>query len=133
MNFSSVKLKAPRRTECRAPDCARIRKICADAKPEIDALGLDPLEIQLDSLAAATGQGLEVIDIRTAAEFAASPSVGRHIDMPALLADPGALQRGREFLLVCASGRRSLAAARELRKRGIAVRSLAGGLGALRA
>jgi rhodanese-related sulfurtransferase len=36
-------------------------------------------------------------------------------------------------VLVCGSGKRSLAAARELRKHGIAVRSLAGGLQALRA
>jgi rhodanese-related sulfurtransferase len=34
-------------------------------------------------------------------------------------------------VLVCASGKRSLAAARELRKRGLEVRSLAGGLQAL--
>jgi rhodanese-related sulfurtransferase len=52
----------------------------------------------------------------------------RHIAMPVLLEDPGLLSPGREFLLVCASGKRSLTAARELRKRGFAVRSLAGGL-----
>jgi rhodanese-related sulfurtransferase len=51
--------------------------------------------------------------------------------MPLLLADPGQLSPGREFLLVCATGRRSLAAARELRKHGVAVRSLAVGLQAL--
>jgi molybdopterin/thiamine biosynthesis adenylyltransferase/rhodanese-related sulfurtransferase len=122
MNFSSVKLKAPRRAECRAPACAHILEIGAEA---------EPLEIELQSLAAATQRGLEVIDIRTDAEFAAAPSPGRHIAMPALLANPGALPEGREFLLVCASGKRSLAAARQLRQRGIAARSLAGGLGAL--
>jgi adenylyltransferase/sulfurtransferase len=124
MNFSSVKLKAPRRAECRAPACAHVRDIGAEEPP---------LEIELNSLAAATQRGLEVIDIRTDAEFAAAPSPGRHIAMPALLADPGALPPGREFLLVCASGKRSLAAARLLRQRGIAARSLAGGLGSLRA
>jgi rhodanese-related sulfurtransferase len=51
--------------------------------------------------------------------------------MPVLLADPGLLTAGQEFLLVCASGKRSLAAARELRRRGFAVRSLAGGLQSL--
>jgi rhodanese-related sulfurtransferase len=51
--------------------------------------------------------------------------------MPLLLADTGLLAQGRETLLLCASGKRSLAAARELRKRGLAVRSLAGGLGNL--
>ena len=51
--------------------------------------------------------------------------------VPVLLADPGLLPPAREILLVCASGKRSLAAARELRKRGLAVRSLAGGLQSL--
>jgi sulfur-carrier protein adenylyltransferase/sulfurtransferase len=119
MNFSSLKLKAPRRTECRAPDCAHIREIAAE-----DA----GIEIALGSLADAVTLGFEVIDIRTAEEVAARPAGVRHIAMPVLLGDPGLLSPGREFLLVCASGKRSLAAARELRRRGFAVRSLAGGL-----
>jgi sulfur-carrier protein adenylyltransferase/sulfurtransferase len=121
-NFSSLKIKAPRRVECRAPGCAHIREIA----------GEDPkIEIALHSLADAAQRGLEVIDIRTQEEFAARPTAARHIAMPVLLADPGLLAPGREFLLVCASGKRSLAAARELRKLGLAVRSLAGGLQAL--
>ena len=51
--------------------------------------------------------------------------------MPALLSDPDQLRSGRRYLLVCASGKRSLAAARELRRRGLDVRSLAGGLHAV--
>ena len=39
--------------------------------------------------------------------------------------------RTAEYLLVCASGKRSLATARELRKHGLHARSLAGGLQAL--
>jgi len=119
MNFSSLKLKAPRRAECRAPDCAHIREIAAE-----DAA----VEVALDSLADAVKLGFEVIDIRTTEEVAVRPSAVRHIAMPVLLGDPSLLAPGREFLLVCASGKRSLAAARELRKRGFAVRSLAGGL-----
>jgi adenylyltransferase/sulfurtransferase len=118
-NFSSLKLKAPRRAECAAPHCAHILGI------EREESGL---EIELRSLADAAQRGLEVIDIRTKEEFAARPSSARHIAMPILLAEPNRLAHGREFLLVCASGKRSLAAARELRKRGLAVRSLAGGL-----
>jgi len=121
-NFSSLKIKAPRRAECRAPGCAHIREIA----------GEDPqIEIALRSLADAAQRGLDVIDIRTQKEFAQRPTAARHIAMPVLLADPGLLAPGREFLLVCASGKRSLAAARELRKLGLAVRSLAGGLQAL--
>ncbi|MHB8476095.1 MAG: ThiF family adenylyltransferase [Steroidobacteraceae bacterium] len=123
-NFSSLKIKAPRRPECRAPGCALIREIAAE-EPGI--------EIALRSLAEAAQRGLDVIDIRTDQEFAARPTAARHIAMPRLLADPGLLAAERESLLVCASGKRSLATARELRKRGHAVRSLAGGLQALEA
>jgi molybdopterin/thiamine biosynthesis adenylyltransferase/rhodanese-related sulfurtransferase len=121
-NFSSLKIKAPRRAECRAPDCAHIREI---AREDLE------IEIVLPSLADAAEHSLEVIDIRTQEEVAARPTGARHIAMPLLLADPGLLSPGREFLLVCASGKRSLAAARELRKHGVAAHSLAGGLQAL--
>jgi len=47
-NFSSLKIKAPRRAECRAPDCAHIREI-----PRED-LGI---EIVLRSLADAAQRG----------------------------------------------------------------------------
>ena len=124
MNFSSLKLKAPRRAECRAPGCAHIRGLASEERD---------LEIELQSLDEAAAHGLEVIDIRSAEEFAAQPSLGKHIPMPKLLADPGVLNSGRPVLLVCASGKRSLAAARELRKRGVAVRSLSGGLQKLEA
>jgi sulfur-carrier protein adenylyltransferase/sulfurtransferase len=119
MNFSSLKLKAARRAECRAPECAHILGIGKE-----DA----GIEIALASLADAAPLGLEVIDIRTAEEIAARPTEGRHIPMADLLADPGQLRAGGQYLLLCASGKRSSAAARELRKRGLAVRSFAGGL-----
>jgi len=122
-NFSSLKLKAQRRAECRAPGCAHILGLGQE--------GAD-VEMALASLADAP-LGLEVIDIRTAEEFAARPTQGRHIPMAALLADPGLLPAAGQYLLLCASGKRSLAAARELRKRGLAVRSLAGGLQKLKA
>jgi sulfur-carrier protein adenylyltransferase/sulfurtransferase len=123
-NFSSLKLKAPRLAECRAPGCAHIREIAREDRG---------IEIALPSLADAARRGLEVIDIRTQEEIAVRPTGARHIAMPVLLADPGLLAPGREFLLVCASGKRSLAAARELRKRGLKVHSLAGGLQGLEA
>ncbi|HEY0745427.1 MAG TPA: HesA/MoeB/ThiF family protein, partial [Steroidobacteraceae bacterium] len=119
MNFSSVKIKASRRAQCLAPSCALIREM----KPEDPAL-----EMRLDSLAAAAERGLDVIDIRTAQEVAAQPTGARHIPMGQLLADPSLLKSDQEVLLVCASGKRSLATAQELRKRGIRARSLAGGL-----
>jgi rhodanese-related sulfurtransferase len=74
-----------------------------------------------------------LIDVRTAEEVAAQPTSAqpapaRHIPMATLLAHPELLAPGASYLLLCASGKRSLAAARELRKHGLAVRSLAGGL-----
>jgi sulfur-carrier protein adenylyltransferase/sulfurtransferase len=119
MSFSSLKIKAPRRGECRAPSCAHIHEL---EQPDGD------IEMTLPSLSAAGQSGLELIDIRTAEEVVSQPVAARHIPMAKLLADPGLLAGHREVLLVCASGKRSLAAARELRKHGIAARSLAGGL-----
>jgi len=122
MNFTSLKLKAPRRAECVAPACAHIRELARD-----DA----GIEMVLGSLAAAAERGLEVIDIRTAEEVAARPAGARHIPMTDLLANPKLLEPARDALLVCATGKRSLAAARQLRRRGIAVHSLSGGLQSL--
>jgi sulfur-carrier protein adenylyltransferase/sulfurtransferase len=119
MNFSTVKIKARRRSECVAPGCVKILGIAAE-----DAT----LELAFDSPAAAAGRGFVMIDIRTREEVAARPSGVRHVEMAALLADPSLLEQGSETLLVCATGRRSMAAARDLRRRGFAVRSLAGGL-----
>jgi adenylyltransferase/sulfurtransferase len=126
MSFSSTKLKAPRRAACVAPACALIH----DLRPEpADA----DIEVDVPSLAAAHDREFEIIDIRTADEAAALPlaaaaSAPRHIAMSTLLAHPAALAAAGRYLLVCASGKRSLAAARELRKQGLAVYSLAGGL-----
>ncbi|SRR5579859_121087 len=122
-NFSSSKLKAPRRAECVAPACAHIHELAREDSS---------IEVMLESLDAAAQQGLEVIDIRTAQEIAERPAGARHIPMADLLANPRLLEPTRKFLLVCATGRRSLAAARQLRTQGIAVHSLSGGLQALR-
>src|ERR1700689_3205000 len=119
MNFSSLKIKASRRAECRAPACAHIQNLTREDRD---------IEVTWKSLAAAAERGFEVIDIRTAAEVAVRPAGTRHIPMQELLANPGLLAAGRQALLVCATGQRSLAAAQALRKRGLAVHSLAGGL-----
>jgi len=119
MNFSSLKIHASRRTECRAPKCARIQVLAGEDRD---------IEVAWDSLATAAERGFDVIDIRTAEEVAERPAAGRHIPMHELLANPALLADSRRPLLVCATGKRSLAAALALRQRGFAVRSLAGGL-----
>ena len=116
--FTSTKLKAPRRRECVAPRCTLVREI---EREDAD------IEIACSSLEEAA-RTYRLVDVRTPEEFAAQPSPARHIPIAALLADPGSLAGKAEYLLICASGKRSLAAARELRKLGINVHSLAGGL-----
>jgi molybdopterin/thiamine biosynthesis adenylyltransferase/rhodanese-related sulfurtransferase len=123
MNFSTLTLKAPRRPACRAPHCTLVKP------PQVDAADI---EIQMASLGEARAQGLEIIDIRSLEEIAAAPAAARHITMPDLLSNPELLSPAGHYLLVCASGKRSLATARELRARGLAVQSLAGGLLRLR-
>jgi molybdopterin/thiamine biosynthesis adenylyltransferase/rhodanese-related sulfurtransferase len=120
--FTSTKLKAPRRLECIAPRCTLVREI---EREDAD------IEIACSSLEEAA-RTYRLVDVRTPEEFAAEPSPARHIPMAALLADPGSLDGKAEYLLICASGKRSLAAARELRKLGINVHSLAGGLQGLK-
>jgi adenylyltransferase/sulfurtransferase len=120
--FTSTKLKAPRRRECAAPRCAVVLELERD---DTD------LEIALDSLEEGA-RTFRLIDVRTPEEFAARPTPARHIPMAELLADPAMLTASAPYLLVCASGKRSLAAARELRKLGLSVRSLAGGLQGLK-
>jgi adenylyltransferase/sulfurtransferase len=118
-NFSSTKIKARRRPECVAPGCAHIGALDA---------GDTDIEVSLESLVDAARQGLTVIDIRSAEEFAAQPTTARHVPMADLLANPTLLPPDAPVLLLCASGKRSGAAARELRRRGVMVRSVAGGL-----
>jgi sulfur-carrier protein adenylyltransferase/sulfurtransferase len=119
MNFSSLKIKASRRAECRAPACVHIQEVAREDRD---------IELAEVSLGAAAERGFEIIDIRTAEEVAEHPAAARHIPMRELLANPGLLGGGRPALLVCATGKRSLATAQALRKHGLAVHSLAGGL-----
>ncbi len=119
LEFTTLKLRAPRHHACDAPRCCRVRSI----EPE------DPgLEVTLESLDEAAARGWTVVDVRSAEEVVVRPAAGRHCPVAQLLAAETPLAREVEYLLVCATGTRSLAAARTLRRRGYSVRSLAGGL-----
>ncbi len=93
------------------------------------------VELSFDSLDQAHHAGFEVIDIREPHELKESPtptSSSRNVPMGQLL--HGEFAHSGKTLLVCATGRRSLAAAEELRDRGITdVYSLRGGVKGLRA
>lgn len=124
MGFTSTKLKAPRRADCIAPGCTLVRA------PAAEPTGL---ELSLASLDEARARRIELIDVRTPEEFATRSTPARHIPLAKLLEEGCSLDRSAKYLLLCATGKRSLAAARELRARGFEVYSLAGGLQALAA
>jgi adenylyltransferase/sulfurtransferase len=121
-NLSTLKIQAPRCAGCVAPGCVRIHSIMHEEMP---------MEVSFRTLAAARAAGYEVIDIRNDDEVAARPSGARHIPMPLLLADPTPVTSGGPYLLMCAGGKRSLATAQALAAKGIHVKSLIGGVGAL--
>ncbi|HUI59901.1 MAG TPA: ThiF family adenylyltransferase, partial [Steroidobacteraceae bacterium] len=95
----------------------------------------DDAEVSFASLEEARAAGFEIIDIREPRECAEIPTPGaqaRHIPMARLLHGKPAFVPAGRSLLVCASGRRSLAAAQELRSRGqTEVYSLKGGIAGL--
>ena len=95
----------------------------------------ESLEVAFASLDEAAAQGYVIVDVREPQELAAWPtpcSSARHIPMRTLLYGDAALDVDGKYLLVCAVGQRSLAAASELRARGMrAVFSQAGGVSAL--
>ncbi len=123
LSISRVRMR--RAAPCQAGDCTRTAAASVTVDPA-------KLELDFDSLDAAHAQGFDVIDIREAREIEAQPAPSahvRHTPMGQLLHGGAALAPTGKYLLLCASGRRSLAAAQELRSKGIAsVFSLRGGV-----
>ena len=121
----------------RAPDCPDHALRTAIAKGNASASGAEAgdMELSFDSLDQALADGLEVIDVREPHEVAhaATPcATARHLPVAQLLHGHTAMTPCGKYLLVCASGKRSLAAAQELRSRGYPqVFSLRGGIAAL--
>jgi adenylyltransferase/sulfurtransferase len=125
LTLSITKLRARRAPDCVGRSCVRIN----------NSLEEESLELTFASLDEAAAQGFVVVDVREPQELQAWPtpcSVSRHIPMRTLLYGEPALDVNGKYLLVCAVGQRSLAAAFELRARGIhAAFSQAGGVSAL--
>ena len=94
-----------------------------------------PLELDFQNLEDAQAAGFQIIDIREPAEIAESPLAierSSQIPMARLLHGTPAFEPEGKTLLVCASGRRSIAATRELRAKGLKdVYSLRGGVAKL--
>lgn len=130
--FDLVTLNTQRLRARRAADCAAHASAGDDQRPEPAA---ETLEVSFATLAAALEQGFTLVDVRDARERDAEPLglASLHLPMSRLLTDASALDLGRAYLLVCATGKRSLAAADLLRSQGFRqCRSLSGGVKALK-
>ncbi len=89
-----------------------------------------PLDLDFDSLDDARAAGYDIVDIREPYEIVETPTQhARHIPLARLLHGTPPFTPTGKTLLVCASGRRSMAATQELRARGLnEVYSLRGGV-----
>jgi molybdopterin/thiamine biosynthesis adenylyltransferase/molybdopterin synthase catalytic subunit/rhodanese-related sulfurtransferase len=131
LTLAVTRVRTRRAADC--PDHAQPRQ---DAR-SVPARGEHaPIELSFGSLEDAQAGGFEVIDIREPHELARLPTPcasARHLPIAQLLHGERTLPAAKRYLLVCASGKRSLAAAEELRSRGFAeIFSLRGGIAALR-
>jgi sulfur-carrier protein adenylyltransferase/sulfurtransferase len=141
LTMSISRVRAKRAATC--PDHARTAQPQTQSQTPGQAQGQGPghttdaaaatsLEVDFDSLDDARTAGYDIVDIREPYEIAETPTPtkhARHIPMAQLLHGTPAFTPAGKTLLVCASGKRSLAAAQELRSRGLtALYSLRGGV-----
>ncbi len=129
--FDLVTLSTQRLRARRAPDCVAHQR----AGVPVAAAGNEDLESQFGSLAEAAAAGFTLVDVRDSQERLTEPMAAAsiHLPMSKLLAQAASLDPGTRYLLVCATGRRSGAAADLLRSQGFrACRSLRGGLRGLK-
>jgi adenylyltransferase/sulfurtransferase len=127
--FDLVTLSSQRVRARREPACAAH---AGGAPTPAPAASLD---VAFDSLADAQLAGFAIVDVRDArerdSEPLAVPSI--HLPMTRLLTGASSLDLDARYLLVCATGKRSTAAADLLRSQGIReCRSLRGGLALLK-
>ena len=111
-----------------------VRPVTTAGLHAAEAASSEAIEVQFDSIDEAEAQGYRIVDIREPMECAFEPlPVAGQQSMPLgrLLDGALAVEAGHPYLLVCAHGVRSHAAAEFLRARGHSnVWSLAGGLAA---
>jgi adenylyltransferase/sulfurtransferase len=114
------KLRTSRRLDCDHS------LLIASHAPDAD------LEVNYTDLGRASSEGFKLIDVREAEEVSASPIPGAtaiHIPLATLLGSHDDLDRNERYLLICARGARSRAAAEHLREHGFEqAYSLKGGL-----
>jgi sulfur-carrier protein adenylyltransferase/sulfurtransferase len=126
--LATRRIRAPRAPCCAGGVCARLPAATAEAETAI--------EVDVAALEDAAANDYVVVDLRDAVEAAREPAPGPHLHIPLdrLLDDPAQLDAAGRYLLLCARGQRSRAAALALRRAGLhSVWSLRGGLAARRA
>jgi adenylyltransferase/sulfurtransferase len=132
--FDLVTLNTQRLRARRAVDCVAHQRA---RQPPAAMGGTDPatLDAGFTSLEQAVAAGYTLIDVRDARERDAEPvpAPSLHLPMTKLLTEASGLDFAGRYLLVCATGKRSGAAADLLRSQGIGdCRSLRGGLKGLK-
>jgi rhodanese-related sulfurtransferase len=129
--------RARRLYSVRGAQGGRRINLCEDPmipNPSSSSAGSDPLTIELEAL----DQGLDsgdiiVVDVREPHEYAAG-HIPNSVSLPLSNFDPGDLPTGKPVVLVCQSGKRSLAALGRARAAGRNdVRHYAGGVAGWRA
>jgi molybdopterin/thiamine biosynthesis adenylyltransferase/molybdopterin synthase catalytic subunit/rhodanese-related sulfurtransferase len=132
--FDLVTLNTQRLRARRAADCVAHRG-ARDPVPAAEPSAIS-LEIEFSSLAHAAAAGYTLLDVRDSRERDAEPvpAPSQHLPMSKLLTEASSLDFAGRYLVVCATGKRSAAAADLLRSQGLGdCRSLRGGLKGLKA
>jgi adenylyltransferase/sulfurtransferase len=136
--FDLVTLSTQRLRARRAPDCVAHGQPREPAPPLSAKTPLaETLEVEFASLTEAQRAGFTLIDVRDSNELqeeSGLPSAALHLPVSKLLREAASLDSTARYLMICASGKRSAAAADLLRSQGFSeCRSLRGGLKGLKA
>jgi len=134
--LSATRIRASRASDCETVHRTKFEsRIAKQATGAPDTTPSRDLEVTFGSLNEALDEGFDIIDVREPREVAETPTPADrslHIPLGDLLHGTPRIARAEKHLLVCASGRRSLAAAQELHTKGFSeVYSLRGGLSSL--
>jgi molybdopterin/thiamine biosynthesis adenylyltransferase/molybdopterin synthase catalytic subunit/rhodanese-related sulfurtransferase len=136
LTLSTSRVRTKRASSCPEHAISRATAAQVAAVAQANAAAAN-LEVSFETLDQALDAGFDIVDIREPYELQEIPmpsSHSRNIPMAQLLHGQPAFEPAGKTLLVCASGRRSLAATQELRERGLAdIYSLRGGVKGLQA
>ena len=140
LTLSTSRVRTKRATACpehaissaTAAQAAVVAQANAAGRNSASAGATPSLEMSFDTLDQAYDAGYDIVDIREPHELQEIPtpsSHSRNVPMAQLLHGEPPFTPTRKTILVCASGRRSLAATQELRERGLTdIYSLRGGV-----